>query len=203
MTVPSVSGFVSGYMWACCDFDIETHLSSEPHPSTHTVGRFQVTPSMEIPVPTVARPASCCSTSSESSTEEQEQAESEASLGTPSLAVSPLLSHGPPAGALQDPDAQQEQEEGEGAEKGKEERARRRRRRRMCSLSIVDGGLSVTAAEPESRLREGGEAGAQYGSTLHHLWMMSYTRSSSYVSTDESEGEDADMLEELQELREK
>ncbi|XP_062330369.1 serine/threonine-protein kinase WNK4 [Osmerus eperlanus] len=182
--------------------------STEPHPSTHTVGRFQVTPSMEIPVPTVAKPGSCSSTSSESSTEEQEQAESEAGLGNPSLAVSPPLPHGPPAGALQDPDTQQENEEGEGSEKGKEERARRRIRRRMCSLSIVgasaDGGLSVTAAGPEVRLREGAQStGAQYGSTLHHLWMMSYTRSSSYISTDESEGEDEDMLEELQELREK
>ena len=208
MTVPSVSGFGSGYTRGYCDFDIETHLSSEPHPSSHTVGRFHVTPSMETPVPTVARPGSCSSSSSESSMEEPEQAESEAGLGTPSLDVSPPLPHGPPAGALQDPDPHQETEEGEGAEKGKEERARRRIRRRMCSLSIVgaaaaDGGLSVTAAGPEARLREGGAAGAHYGSTLHHLWMMSYTRSSSYVSTDESEGEDADILEELQELREK
>ncbi len=37
---------------------------------------------------------------------------------------------------------------------------------------------------------------------LHNLW-MSYTRSSSYLSSDQSESEDEEMWAELQELREK
>lgn len=188
------------------------HMHSlEPCPVTHTVGRFQVTPSLEIPVPTVpgaspVRPQSDSSVASASSTEEQEQAESETSLST-SLTTSPQhpQPHRHPSGALHNQDTK-EKEKGE--EKEKEQRVRRKMRRRMCSLSIMgtsaDSGLSVTAAESEGRLWEGGAGSPQYNnSTLNHLWMMSYTRNSSYVSSDESESEDEDMWEELQELREK
>ncbi|XP_029933614.1 serine/threonine-protein kinase WNK4 isoform X2 [Myripristis murdjan] len=207
---------------------------SEVQSAPVTVGRFQVTPSMEIPVPAVpggaapARPqsVSSSSTSSESSTEEQ--GESETSLGT-SLTMSPPHPnpHRGSTGLLQDLDGQagwagnqeqqqqdrdeeeEEEEEEEGEEKGAEERqrSRRRTRRRACSLSLMgtsaDSGLSVMTAETEGRLWDGGAGSPQYNNTLHHLWMMTYSRSTPYLSSDDSDSDDSDMLEELEELREK
>ncbi|XP_056153401.1 serine/threonine-protein kinase WNK4 [Lampris incognitus] len=205
-----------------------------------TVGRFQVTPSMEIPVAPVsggaapARPQSVdtrssSSTSSESTTEEQ--GESETSLGT-SLTMSPPQPH-PHRGTtavLQDLESQagwaghqeppQQQQKGKEAEEEEEEdeepkaeeaegrqRPRRRSQRRTSSLSLMgtsaDSGLSVTAAESEGRLWDGAASSPQCNTALHHLWMMSYSRNTAYLSSDDSESEDEDMLEELQELRKK
>ncbi|XP_029954098.1 serine/threonine-protein kinase WNK4 isoform X2 [Salarias fasciatus] len=208
-------------------------LSAEPEVQSApvTVGRFQVTPSMDIPGPPAPAPAAppaapppadCGSTQSESSTEEQ--AESETSLGT-SLTMSPPHPHthrgsgvgGPPEGEGQagwavSLDQQQHQDEEEDEEEeeevvGERLRAKKRSRRRAYSLSLMgtsaDSGLSVTAAEMEGRLWDGAAGSPQYGNALHHLWMTTYSRNAPYLSSDDSDSEDDEMLEELQELREK
>ncbi|XP_028332977.1 serine/threonine-protein kinase WNK4 [Gouania willdenowi] len=205
-----------------CDADVQS--------SPVTVGRFQVTPSMDIPmVPTPsAAPTQGdgVSTPSESSTEEQ--GESETSLGT-SRTMSPPHPHphlhrGSGA-VLQEaegqtpwaliPEEHQKGQDEEGEDEEEEEvvmveerpRVRKRSRRRAYSLSLLgtsaDSGLSVTA-EMEGQLWDGGAGSPQYGNALHHLWMMTYSRSTPYLSSDESDSDDDDnMLEELQELREK
>ncbi|XP_054860147.1 serine/threonine-protein kinase WNK4 isoform X1 [Amphiprion ocellaris] len=197
-----------------------------------TVGRFQVTPSMDIPPPAAPQPADGGSTQSESSTEEQ--GESETSLGT-SLTMSPPHPqfHRGSTGVLQEVDGQpgwaanqqeqqqvrdeaeedeeedeeDEEEEGEEEVVGERPRVRKRSRRRAYSLSLLgtsaDSGLSVTAAEAEGRLWDGAAGSPQYSNALHHLWMMTYNRSAPYLSSDDSDSDDEDMLDELQELREK
>ena len=190
-----------------------------------------MTPSMDIPVPPAAvavapgapQPAGSGSTPSDSSTEEQ--VESETSLAT-SLTISPPHQHPHrgPAGVLQEADGQagwspeqQQQgrvEEDEGEEEEEEEedgeerpRMKKRSRRRAYSLSLMgtsaDSGLSVTAAEMEGRLWDGAAGSPQYTNALHHLWMMTYNRNTPYLSSDDSDSNEEDMLEELQELREK
>ncbi|XP_045924618.1 serine/threonine-protein kinase WNK4 isoform X2 [Micropterus dolomieu] len=211
---------------------------SEVQSAPVTVGRFQVTPSMDIPMPAVQAdavpaaplPADSSSTPSQSSTEEQ--GESETSLGT-SLTMSPPHPHPHRAstGVLQEVDGQvgwdgsqeqqqdreeeeeEEEEEDEEDEEGEEEvvgerqRTRKRSRRRAYSLSLMgtsaDSGLSVTAAEMEGRLWDGASGSPQYSNALHHLWMMTYNRNTPYLSSDDSDSDDEDMLVELQELREK
>lgn len=214
-----------------------------------TVGRFQVTPSLDIPAPAGppgaeppalrSQPEVSSTTPSESSTEEQ--GESETSLGT-SLTMSPPhpQHHRGSAGLLQEVDAhigrpvgqeqqerQQQDRRGEEEEENEEEdgedeeeeeegaaivaerpRTRRRSRRRAYSLSLmgtsVDSGLSVTAAEVEGRLWDGAAGSPQYTNALHHLWMMTYnSRNTPYLSSDDSDSDDEEMLVELQELREK
>ncbi|XP_034426779.1 serine/threonine-protein kinase WNK4 isoform X2 [Hippoglossus hippoglossus] len=204
---------------------------SEVQSTPVTVGRFQVTPSIDIPVAAVSVPAALqpevsSSTTSESSTEEQ--GESETSLGT-SLTMSPPHPH-PQRGSsvvLQELDRQpvwagsqepqQEQltqdrvgDEDEDAEVefvGERQRTKKRSRRRAYSLSLlgtsVDSGLSLTAAEMEGRSWDGGVGSPQYTNALHHLWMMTYSRSAPYLSSDDSDSEDGEMVEELQELRER
>ncbi|XP_011615677.2 serine/threonine-protein kinase WNK4 isoform X2 [Takifugu rubripes] len=202
-------------------------------PAPVTVGRFQVTPSMDIlapPAPVVsAAAAESSGTPSESSTEEQ--VESETSLAT-SLTMSPPHPHPHrgPAGHLQEVDPQSgwasspeqeqarveeeedeeeevEEEEEEEEEVGDRQRLRKRNRRRAYSLSLLgtsaDSGLSVTAAELEGRLWDGAAGSPQYSNALHHLWMMTYSRSTPYLSSDESDSDGEEILEELQELREK
>lgn len=191
-----------------------------------TVGRFQVTPSMDLPAPGATQLVGGSSSPSESSTEEQ--AESETSLAT-SLTMSPPhpRPHRGAAGLLQEVDGQagwagsQEQQQ-DGAEEDEEEddeedgeddvigerpRARRRSRRRAYSLTLMgtsaDSGLSVTAAEMEGRLWDGAASSPQYSNALHHLWTMAYSRGAPYLSSDDSDSDDEDMLEELQGLREK
>ncbi|XP_030611745.1 serine/threonine-protein kinase WNK4 isoform X2 [Archocentrus centrarchus] len=193
---------------------------SDVQSASVTVGRFQVTPSTDIPLPAAPKPAESSSTQSESSTEEQ--GESEVSLGT-SLTISPPhpQSHTGSLGVLQEADGQagwtvsqeqqkQEEEEDDEDEEevvGEQPRGRRRSRRRAYSLSLLgtsaDSGLSVTAADTEGRLWDGAAESPQYSNALHNLWMMTYNRSAPYISSDDSDSEDEDMLEELQELREK
>ncbi|XP_032357885.1 serine/threonine-protein kinase WNK4 isoform X1 [Etheostoma spectabile] len=192
-----------------------------------TVGRFQVTPSMHIPgpsvpvgaVPAAPQPADSGSTLSESSTEEQ--GESETSLAT-SLTMSPPLPHPHrgSTGVVQDVDGlvgwagskeqqvrEEEDEEEEEEVIGERLRTRKRSRRRAHSLSLMgtsaDSGLSVTAAEMEGRLWDGAPDSPQYSNALHHLWTMTYNRNTPYISSDDSDSDDAEMLLELQELREK
>lgn len=192
-----------------------------------TVGRFQVTPSLDALTPPVstasAAAAESSSTPSESSTEEQ--GESETSLAT-SLTMSPPEAHPHrgPAGHLREVDGQsgwaaspepeqtqveeEEEEEEEGEEEDVEDRQRskKRNRRRAYSLSLLgtpaDSGLSLTAAELDAKLWDGAAGSPQYNA-LHHLWMMTYSRSTSYLSSDESDSDEEEILEELQELREK
>ncbi|XP_053197960.1 serine/threonine-protein kinase WNK4 [Scomber japonicus] len=194
--------------------------ASEVQSAPVTVGRFQVTPSMDIPatavpvsaVPATPQPADSGSTPSESSTEEQ--GESETSLGT-SLTMSPPHPH-PHRGStgepqqqlqLQDREGDEEEEDEEEEVVGERQRTRKRSRRRAYSLSLMgtsaDSGLSVTAAEVEGRLWDGGAGSPQYSNALHHLWMMTYNRNTPYLSSDDSDSDDEEMLEELQELREK
>lgn len=155
---------------------------------------------------------------SESSTEEQ--GGSETSLGT-SLTMSPPYphSHSGSAAVLQEVDRQpgwarsqeqqQEQEEEDEDEEeevvGDRHRAKKRNRRRAYSLSLMgtsaDSGLSVTATEMEGRLWDGAAGSPQYA--LHHLWMMSYNRSTPYLSSDDSDSDNEEILGELQDLREK
>ncbi|KAM6896967.1 uncharacterized protein wnk4a [Xenentodon cancila] len=197
-----------------------------------TVGRFQVTTSMDIPEPAVSvkaaaaapQPANATSTQSESSTEDQ--GESETSLGT-SLTMSPPQPHANrgSAGILQEVDgnkgwtvsqdpqhqlAREEEDEEEEAEEvgvGERPRVRMRNRRRAYSLSLMgtsaDSGLSVPAAETDGRLWDGAAGSQQYTNPLHNLWMTTYNRSTPYLSSDDSDSDGEDMLEELQELREK
>lgn len=195
-----------------------------------TVGRFQVTPSMEISepdvpkgtVPAAAQPAHSGSAPSGSSTEEQ--AESETSLAT-SLTMSPPQphSHCGLTGVLQEVDKQpgwarsqgqqqereeaEDEEEEEGQVAGERQRVRKRSRRRAYSLSLmgtsVDSGLPGTAAEMEERLWDGAAGSPQYTNALHHLWMMTYNRNAPYLSSDDSDSDNEEILEELQDLREK
>ncbi|XP_030256510.1 serine/threonine-protein kinase WNK4 isoform X2 [Sparus aurata] len=203
---------------------------SEVQSAPVTVGRFQVTPSMDIPAPALPlpaapQPAESGSNPSESSTEEQ--GESETSLAT-SLTMSPPhpQPHRGSAAVLQEVDGQlewagsqepqhdreEEEEEEEEEEReeevvGERQRTRKRSRRRAYSLSLMgtsaDSGLSVTAAEMEGRVWDGAAGSPQYSNALHHLWMMNYNRNTPYLSSDDSDSDDSDMLEELQELREK
>lgn len=193
-----------------------------------TVGRFQVSPSMHIPAPAAPigappaapQPAGSVSTPSESSTEEQ--CESETSLGT-SLTMSPphqYPNRGSNQGGLQEVDGQvgwagskekdREEDEDEEVEVeevvGERQRTRKRCRKRAYSLlgTSADSGLSVAAAEVDGRLWDDGAAGTpQYSNALHHLWTMNYNRNNPYISSDDSDSDDLDIVEELQELRDK
>ncbi|XP_045066606.1 serine/threonine-protein kinase WNK4-like [Coregonus clupeaformis] len=193
-------------------------ISEEKKP-TVTVGRFQVTPSREIPAasaspaqdppqthpkhqtpPTVTVSTSPSSRDSESETSTEEQGdESENSIST--VTVSPPqrspggplcnldIAHSVPGGPKQteQEDQQESEEEPEKEQKEGEEEELRRRGGRRLSLSLWEG----TAGSPQFS-----------GSNLNQPW-MSYTRSASYVSSDETESEDEDMCKELQELRDR
>lgn len=194
-------------------------LLSTEKKSIVTVGRFQVSPSKEIPIPTpsptpsltptptpTATPTSiptqtCHSTvphamppthNSQSDSSTDVQAESESSNS--SLNESPPLIQ-PPSEALCSSDSTPlwtgghktlerkvvEPDEGRGGEEGEEETERRRRR---ISVSLLES----SAGSPQFNLNQ--------------PW-ISYTRSTSFASSDETESEDEGMYEELQELRER
>ncbi|XP_030649325.1 serine/threonine-protein kinase WNK4 [Chanos chanos] len=158
---------------------------SEENKPTRTVGRFQVTPSQEIPSspskparpqtpppPTRNSPPPARHSHSESSTEDV--GESEASLSTLTLSPPNKPFNGPPHELHRDgehEDGELEEEEGE-------------RRGRRISVSLWDASLSSP----------------QFSNGLTQPW-MTYNRSTSYVSSDETESEDEEMLEELKELR--
>lgn len=108
---------------------------------------------------------------------------------------------------MEEDEEEDDEEDGEEEVVGERQRTRKRSRRRAYSLSLMgtsaDSGLSVTAAEMEGRLWDGAAGSPQYSNALHHLWMMTYSRNTPYLSSDDSDSDDEDMLEELQELREK
>ncbi|XP_043085309.1 serine/threonine-protein kinase WNK4 isoform X2 [Puntigrus tetrazona] len=191
---------------------------SEEKKSIVTVGRFQVSPSKEIPIPTPSptsrltptptptatatsiptqnRPQTTPPThnsQSDSSTDVQVESESSHS----SLNESPPLIQ-PPTKVLCRPDSAPlwtgepktperkvlEPDEGRGGEEGEEVEEETERRRRRISVSLLES----SAGSPQFNLNQ--------------PW-MSYTRSTSYASSDETESEDEGMYEELQELRER
>ncbi|KAL0992929.1 hypothetical protein UPYG_G00101070 [Umbra pygmaea] len=187
---------------------------------TFTIGRFQVTPSREIPAPFAspnqdlsqlhpqheAPPTITVSTippsqdnESETSTKEQGD-KSETSHGTVTVS-SQLPSSGPlgnpdmePTAGPKQTEQEEQQESGEELqqeqkeeEEDEEEDELRRRGGRKLSLSLWEG----TAGSPQLS-----------GNNLPQPW-MSYTRSASYVSSDDTESEDEGMKEELKEIRER
>ncbi|KAI2666463.1 Serine/threonine-protein kinase WNK4 [Labeo rohita] len=197
---------------------------SEEKKSIVTVGRFQVSPSKEIPIPTpsptpsltptptpTATPTSTsistqtCSVTvpqatppahnsqSDSSTDIQVESESSPSslnespplIQTPNEALGSSDSAPLWTGEPKTPDRKVvEPDEGRGGEEGEEVEEETERRRRRISVSLLDS----SAGSPQFNLNQ--------------PW-MSYTRSASYASSDETESEDEGMYEELQELRER
>lgn len=174
-----------------------------------TVGRFQVSPSKEIPIPTptpTATPTyiqtqSCPTTvpqatpptthNSQSDSNTDVQAESQSSHSS-------LNEFLPPSEALCNSDSAPlwtgepktlerkvvEPDEERGGEEGEEVGEETERRRRRISVSLLES----SAGSPQFNLNQ--------------PW-MSYTRSTSYASSDETESEEEGMYEELQELRER
>ncbi|KAF5903657.1 serine/threonine-protein kinase WNK4-like, partial [Clarias magur] len=154
--------------------------SEEPKPCL-TVGRFLVTPITAESTPTSNR-----SSQSESSTEEQDESETSHSTVSPpnkpldvAQGVALCWSGGAASSGSKEPEAEEEEkvEEEGGGEEGREGETRQRR----ISVSLLDGKVIGNVSQP---------------------W-ISYTRSASYASSDETESDNEDMWEELQELRER
>ncbi|XP_026801823.3 serine/threonine-protein kinase WNK4 isoform X1 [Pangasianodon hypophthalmus] len=191
-----------------CDAMAKEKLSpiSEEQKPALTVGRFQVTPSTDettpitcTPRPPTPPPASAPSTNSQSDSSTEEQGESETSLST--ISVSPpnkpsdvgssiapcwggqaATSESKEQDAEEEEEKEEEEKEKEGGEEGGREGETRQRR---ISVSLMDGTT----------------AGIVIGN-VSQPW-ISYTRSASYASSDETESDNEDMWEELQELRER
>ncbi|XP_058476573.1 serine/threonine-protein kinase WNK4 isoform X1 [Solea solea] len=206
---------------------------SEVQSAPVTVGRFQVTPSIDIPapavpvvvVPSALQPEVRSSTPSESSTEEQ--GESETSLGT-SLTMSPPHPHPHrgSTGVLQEeedgqpgwPGSQEQQEpqqhdggeedeeDEEGEVVGERQRTRKRSRRRAQSLSLM-GTSADSGLSVTAAEMEGrlwdGASGSPQYNTALHNLWMMTFSRNAPYSTDDSDSDDEEMLEELQELRDK
>lgn len=193
---------------------------AETRKSIVTVGRFQVSPSKTVPAPHTDSEK----TSSETSTiirsldqpsssflahEQNPPGENSENLLTSretpcdsssSVKQSKTQSH-QEAGQVN-----QEQNKEDNDEIPLDKKHRRKKVRRVdCGTGLlgtsVDSGFSV-ALDPDGRAWDGNTGSPPYPSPLHNLW-MSYTRSSSYLSSDESESEDDEMWGELQDLREK
>ncbi|KAG7317371.1 hypothetical protein KOW79_019669 [Hemibagrus wyckioides] len=183
-----------------CDATTKEKLSpiSEEQKPTLTVGRFQVTPSKDEATPTTCSPrpptpppASAPSNNSQSDSSTEEQGESETSLilsmSTPNKpsdrdsSIAPCCS----GEAVTSESKEVDTEEGKEEEGGEEEGREGERRQRRISVSLV----------------EGSTPGIVIGN-VSQPW-ISYTRSASYASSDETESDSEDMWEELQELRER
>ncbi|XP_059386381.1 serine/threonine-protein kinase WNK4 isoform X2 [Carassius carassius] len=198
----------------------EISSPSEPK-SIVTVGRFQVSPSKEIP-------ASSRHTESDNTpTETPPVFPPDNHIRSPDQNLSALPSCEAPRDLLSSADQpetennQKEDQEGQIDEQEQDvvvdddehdeetpvdKKYRRKKGRRAdCSPALmgtsVDSGFSV-AMDIDRRMWDGNTGSPPYATPLHNLW-MSHTRSSSYLSSDESESEDEEMWGELQELREK
>lgn len=177
-------------------------MLSEQKPAL-TVGRFQVTPSTDETTPTTCTPcsptppsASAPSTNSQSETSTEKQGESKTSLSTVSVSppknpsdldssVAPCWGEEAATSERKELDTE-EQKEGEGdEEEGREGEARQRR----ISVSLLDGTTGIVI-------------GSDRIGNVSQPW-ISYTRSASYASSDETESDSEDMWKELQELRER
>ncbi|XP_066519799.1 serine/threonine-protein kinase WNK4 [Hoplias malabaricus] len=227
-------------------------VSSEPN-SIVTVGRFQVSPSKEIPAPagnkitptptsssassppTTTSPQLKCPSPSVSSSNENPHDGGWGSQGKDLHSLTPHRLHvdvslNQPFSSAAPPDApclseqslihpewtkeraadEEEQRRGEGEQyqlhrQPQPQQQRKKGRKLDCGQSVmgtsVDSGLSV-AMDTEASLWDGVLGSPQYPTPLHNLW-TSYARTSSYMSSDESESEGEEMWDELQELREK
>lgn len=87
-----------------------------------------------------------------------------------------------------------------------EQQQRKKKTRRLGSVqsltgTSIDSGLCVIM-DPDGGLGDGIMDSPQCSVPHHNMW-MSCTRTSSYMSSDESESEDEEMWDELQELRKK
>lgn len=98
-----------------------------------------------------------------------------------------------------------EPDEDDKAQEEEQEQQKKKTRRLGSVQSLtgtsVDSGLCVTL-DPDGSLGDGIMDSPQCPVPHHSMW-MSYTRTNSYMSSDESESEDEEMWDELQELREK
>ncbi|XP_047673161.1 serine/threonine-protein kinase WNK4 [Tachysurus fulvidraco] len=88
----------------------------------------------------------------------------------------------------------------------KEQQQRKKKARRLGSIqsltgTSVDSGLCIIM-DPDVSMGDGIMDSPQCLVPHHNMW-MSYTRTNSYISSDESESEDEEMWDELQELRQK
>lgn len=172
--------------------------------STVTVGRFQVTPSKEIPAP------SRCSESENTQAQTPSVLHSDnpiRPLDQPFSAQNPpqcdlSISAEPPEARSnqgnQDRD-RQEVNDDDDYDEGEDKKQRRKKKGRRVDCGP---GLMGTSVDSGFSVWDGHAGSPPYATPLHNLW-MSYTRSSSYMSSDESESEDEEMWEELQQLREK
>ncbi|XP_073684412.1 serine/threonine-protein kinase WNK4 isoform X2 [Garra rufa] len=189
----------------------ENSSASEPK-STVTVGRFQVSPSKEIPENTPAQTPPAIPPDNHIKTLDQNPAENRQNLSVLPSREDLLSSADRPEtqndqeedrqGQIDEQDVDDDDDEEE--ETPVEKKYRRKKGRRAdCGPTLmgtsVDSGFSV---DVEGRVREGNTSSPPFATPLHNLW-MTYTRSSSYLSSDESESEDEEMWGELQELREK
>uniref|UniRef100_A0A3B3QSZ2 non-specific serine/threonine protein kinase n=1 Tax=Paramormyrops kingsleyae TaxID=1676925 RepID=A0A3B3QSZ2_9TELE len=165
------------------------------HSPIYNVGRFHVTPSKDPPmagsppVTPAPSPTAACHPRSGTGSSTEEQAVSEASLSTSLTATPPQNTTGVEGGAKGG------EAKGEEAEQHTEHKKSTLERCLSFPGTAVISNLSVTPQEPDGRHWEGA-AGTQ------HLW-VGCNRSSSYLSSDDTESEDENMWEELQELREK
>lgn len=160
------------------------------------VGRFQVTPSLEsstptaptAPLPALSATTTTSSSHNQSHTSFEEQPQSETCLGAvssppPGKPVEPLieLNSAPfwsTNSETKEPDA--------GEEEGGEDQVR--------DGEMMQRRISVNLWE--------GLTGANGIGNVNQPW-MSYTRSASYGSSDETDSDGEDMWEELQELRDR
>ncbi|XP_050979691.1 serine/threonine-protein kinase WNK4 isoform X2 [Labeo rohita] len=183
----------------------ENSSPSEPK-STVTVGRFQVSPSKEIPentptqTPPVVPPDNHIPAENQQNLSVLPSCESPRDLSPADQPETPKHQKEDREGPIDEQDVDDDDEE----ETPVDKKYRRKKGRRLdCGPTLmgtsVDSGFSV---DVEGRMWDGNTGSPPYATPLHNLW-MSYTCSSSYLSSDESESEDDEMWGELQELREK
>ncbi|XP_056626709.1 serine/threonine-protein kinase WNK4 isoform X2 [Triplophysa dalaica] len=196
--------------------------SSSETKSTVTVGRFQVSPSKAIPTPathtnsgkppptlirSLDQPSSSFVAHEQNPPGENNEnvsTSSETSRNSSSSVKQPEMQSNRKSD--QDGQVNQEQKEKDNDEIPLDKKHRRKKVRRVdCGTGLLgtslDSGFSV-ALDPNGRAWDGNTGSPPYHSPLNNLW-MSYTRSSSYLSSDESESEDDEMWGELHDLREK
>ncbi|KAL0180408.1 hypothetical protein M9458_025850, partial [Cirrhinus mrigala] len=173
--------------------------------STVTVGRFQVSPSKEIPentptqTPPVVPPDNRIPAENQQNLTLLPSCESPRVLSSADQPETQKHQKEDRGGQIDEQDVDDDDEE----ETPVDKKYRRKKGRRLdCGPTLmgtsVDSGFSV---DVEGRMWDGNTGSPPYATPLHNLW-MSYTRSSSYLSSDESESEDDEMWGELQELRE-
>lgn len=194
----------------------EISLPSEPK-STVTVGRFQVSPSKESPAPARLTESQTPPSEPPAVVPRDSLIRSLDHPANPAKAcedrrdLSPAGQPETGTNQTEDRERQIDEHEEENDDDDRDQspldkKHRRKKGRRVdCGPGLmgtsVDSGFSV-ALDTDGRVWDGNTTSPPYATPFHNLW-MSYTRSSSYLSSDESESEDEEMRVELQELREK